>query len=61
MSSLRSPEPVVVVYDRDEAGRLAPGSMITKPDAELMLPRVGIGLALAAIYEGLGLLPEDAA
>ena len=51
-------EAVVVVYDRDDAGRLAPGSMMTAPAAELVLSAIGISLPLAQIYEGLGLLPD---
>jgi len=52
-------EPVVVVYDRDAAGRLALGSMVTDPAAELVLTTLDISLKLAAIYDGLGFLPED--
>jgi Uma2 family endonuclease len=50
-------EAVVVVYDRDAAGRLAPGRMLTDPAAELVLTVIGISLPLAGIYEGLALSP----
>lgn len=51
-------EPVVVVYDRDAAGRLAPGSMITEPTSTLDLSALAIALPLAAIYDGLT-FPSD--
>jgi Uma2 family endonuclease len=55
-------EPVIVIYDRDGAGRLAPGAMVTDPAAELLLSAIGLSLPLAGIYEGLGLMPDaDAA
>jgi len=46
-------EAVVVIYDRDEAGRLAPGAMLTEATAQLDLPSVGVSLGLDEIYEGL--------
>ena len=50
-------EAVVVIYDRDEAGRLAPGAMLTEAAAQLDLPAVGITLGLDEIYRGLNVFP----
>jgi len=50
-------EAVVVIYDRDEAGRLAPGAMLTEATAQLDLPAVGVTIGLDEIYEGLDVFP----
>ncbi len=50
-------EAVVVIYDRDEAGRLAPGAMLTEATAVLELPAVGITLGLNEIYKRLDVFP----
>jgi Uma2 family endonuclease len=50
-------EAVVVIYDRDDAGRLAPGAMLTEAAAELDLPAVGITLSLHEIYNWLDVFP----
>ncbi len=52
-------EAVVVIYDRDDAGRLAPGAMLTEPAAQLDLPAVGVTLGLDEIYEGLDVFPTS--
>jgi Uma2 family endonuclease len=52
-------EAVVVIYDRDEAGRLAPGAMLTEATAALDLPAVGMTLDLDEIYEGLDVFPTS--
>jgi Uma2 family endonuclease len=52
-------EAVVVIYDRDAAGRLAPGAMLTEATAQLDLPAVGVTIGLDEIYEGLDVFPTD--
>lgn len=50
---LAQDQSVVAVHDRDAAGRLAPGRMMTALAEALLLPAIGIVLPVAAIYEGL--------
>jgi Uma2 family endonuclease len=51
----------VVTYDRDAAGRLAPGGLFSEAAATIDLPAAGISLPLAGVYEGLEFEGEAAA